>query len=696
MEPPADDTEAPCVEEMDSSAVNVTEEVDGTSPCTSAPSSPEQTEGVAAEKGWQVVAPSTLELHGDSHRFSYRQSVWEFSTAVDDVATVVELELLPSSGQGAPENHNAEEWLLTLTPKADEQINDLDGCESDRVVIPLPLVKLTAAHPPRSDPKAAALITQYIVDQALSLVGHSSPQPAATDPPPTKHAPLKRRVLLADHGVAPGRYLASLSVGRCQVGAGAAALKQIFVNDLSTRFGGTNSTLLGHKELLHIVEREAKQGQRWREWLNGSEANTISCDEVWPSKAGTLDKATVVSTLRAARVHSDCFIHSKSGIAAVNHRGVLLLQLPAKKDEIRVLHDRLLSTETHLKSTSGSKDSVITSALLCFDRISAKTFFFVHCVCLCLYQSSVSPLLMAVCVHSAGCLLNEMAACEHKWVVLEQEFARWSKQQQAKAIELADLPQLLSRDGPWRGYYEDCLSATRAQACRSSSQAAALALLLAAGMLAVEVFWSSSDEQPAMEQLLATAIACGAIITVLWMAAGLTGRVQDQSAHLYEIHKLAVEVIARELGAADNCNCDRAVVMNAKVDFELEYGLVKEFMTLNGAVDGYTILECRVTRSHAITTTTMVLSALAKELAELPPTPCTPAWLCVFAITCASACLSLAVDGQLWQSPAWMVVADFKELLAATRRVLVASCKQGTLAVVLVAVLVRAFQLYHT
>lgn len=685
---PDDGTEALCVEET----VNVAEEVDGTSPSTSAPSSPEQAEGLEAEKGWQVVAPSTLELHGDSHRFSYRQSGWDFSNAVDDVATVVELELFPSSGQGAPENHNAADWLLMLTPMGDDNSGGLDGCEKDRVAIPLPLIKPTAAQPQRSDANATALIKQYIVGQALTLVGHPLRQPAAADPPPTDFAPLKRRVILADHGVAPGRYLASLSVGRCQVGAGAAALKHICVTDLATKFGGANSMLLGHKELLHFVEREAKQGQRWREWLSGSEAKTISCDEVWPSSVSALNEATVVCTLRAARVHSDCFIQSKRGIAAVNHRGVLVLQLPVKTDEIRVLHDRLLSTETRLESALGSKNSAITSDLLYYGNVSAKSLFFVHCVYLCLYQCSVTPLLMAACVHSAGYLLNEMAACEHKWVVLEQEFARWSNQQQAKPIVLADLSRLLSRDGPWRGNYEDCLTATRAQACRSSSQAAALALLIAAGMLAAEAFCSS--EQPEIEQLLAIAVTSGAIITVLWMAAGLTGRVQDQSAHLYEIHKLAVEVIARELGAAETSNCDRTVVMNAKVDFELEYGLVKEFMALNGAVDGYTILECRVTRSRAFTFSTMVLSALAKEVAGLPATLCTPVWLCISASTWATASASLAVDGQLWLSPAWMGVADFKELLAASKRVLVASCKQGTLVVVLVAVLVRSLQLY--
>lgn len=269
----------------------------------------------------------------------------------------------------------------------------------------------------------------------------------------------------------------------------------------------------------------------------------------------------------------------------------------------------------------------------------------------------------------------------------------WSNQQHNNLMVLADLPRLLSRDGPWRGKYEDCLSATRAQAGRSSSQAAALALLVAAGWIAAEVFYFPPNEQLGAEQLLAAAIVSGALINVLWMAAGLTGRVQDQSAHLYEIHKLAVEVIARGLVTADSSGSDRAAVMNAKVDFELEYGLVKEFMALNGAVDGYTILECRITRSHAITTTTMMLSAFAKELAGHAVSLCAPGWLCISAITCTSAFASLAVDSR-WLSPAWTVV-NFKELMAATRRVIVASCRQGTLAVVLVAVLVRAVRLYQ-
>ena len=127
---------------------------------------------------------------------------------------------------------------------------------------------------------------------------------------------------------------------------------------------------------------------------------------------------------------------------------------------------------------------------------------------------------------------------------------------------------------------------------------------------------------------------------------------------------------------------------------------LQEFMALNGAVDGCTILECRVTRSHALTATTMLLPALAKQLnAEVLSLLCTTGWLCVCATTCVSAFAVLASDAQIWLSPSWMAITDVKELLAASRRVVVASCKQGggTLAVVMLAVLVRAaLQLRNT
>ena len=89
-----------------------------------------------------------------------------------------------------------------------------------------------------------------------------------------------------------------------------------------------------------------------------------------------------------------------------------------------------------------------------------------------------------------------------------------------------------------------------------------------------------------------------------------------------------------------------------------------------------------------------------KELdAEVLSLLCTTGWICVCATTCASAFAVLASDAQIWLSPSWMAITDVKELLAASRRVVVASCKQGggTLAVVMLAVLVRAaLQLRNT
>lgn len=138
-----------------------------------------------------------------------------------------------------------------------------------------------------------------------------------------------------------------------------------------------------------------------------------------------------------------------------------------------------------------------------------------------------------------------------------------------------------------------------------------------------------------------------AAAAVLWQAAALTTRQTDQSAHLYELHRLKVEVLTRELqpppaqgggGGGGKANASGnaaaapkqpqqqhqqrvAAAMAAKTSFELEYALVKEYMALNAATANgcFTLLpECRVTRSHALTAATVLLPALLRELASRP------------------------------------------------------------------------------
>ena len=711
------------------------------SPASSAPSSPEQPAKAETfeeedSKGFVVLGPSTLNLHQDSHRFSYRQSTFDFS--IDGIATVAELELRPNSGEHEPDDHNTADWELVLTLEDnDGDVNGGGGDESDRIVIPLPFAPV--APPPQPAQRSGVVndvIARRLVEQAFSLVGRRA-NTSAELPPAVKTNPLTRRVILADHGVEAGRYLASLSIGGLKVGT---EPKSICPTDQSARADDEPSN-----DLLRMLEEEALKGQRWAEWLSGGEVRKIACTEVWPA-APSLNEAEAVSVLRAARVHSDCFFDAGRGITVAEHGGILYLHLPVDAEQVCALRDRLVSTVTHARAAAATHPPQPWTAKLLSAKVSAKAVFFAACISLCWYQRSVAPLLLAACVQSAGFLLKEMSACERKWVDLEQQFAAWSQQhQQHAAMTSAQLQQLLSRDGPWRGNYEACLSTTRAQAGAAASQAAALALLLSAGWLAAELFFfTPSSPSSEAELVLAAAVAGGAVVAVLWMAAGLTARVQDQSTHLYEIHRLAVEVIARELAAADSS--DRTAIMSAKVEFEMEYGLVKvsemlslsffslflflhlrmrvdglprqaqdkrkesskrvgfaslqEFMALNGAVDGCTILECRVTRSHALTATTMLLPALVKELdAEVLSLLCTTGWICVCATTCASAFAVLASDAQIWLSPSWMAITDVKELLAASRRVVVASCKQGggTLAVVMLAVLVRAaLQLRNT
>lgn len=666
-----------------------TESAASRSPTSTVPSSPEQAApptmpATAADedepKGFVVVGPSSLSLHDDVH-FSYRESDWALDLKSTDIGTVAEIELRPSGGQHQPADHNAVDWALLLTPD-----DDGGGGDSGRIVIPLPLVAPVERSAPLADATHGA--KQFLVDQALSLAGRRIPkaEPPAEQP---RNSSLHRQLIWAEHGAAVGvRYLASLQVGGMQVGSGAAASKDLCLTDLSARTVDTDDALVGCGELLRVLETEASQGQHWAEWLGGSEHRSVACADVWPT--AVLNEATVATALRAARVHTNCFLDVGLGVSIVEEGGELYLQLPVAADGVAALRDRLVSTVRAAAAppARGGAMSKLSA------KISTKAAFFVVCICLGWYQSSAAPLLLAACVHSACYLLNDMATCERKWVKLEQQFAAWSQHQQHASLTSPELQQLLSRDGPWRGQYEECLSSTRAQAGRSSSQAAALALLLSAGWLVAELFYSPDTVPVEPELLLSAAVASGAVVAVLWMAAGLTARVQDQSGHLYEIHRLAVEVLARELAAESGCG--RAAVLNAKVEFEMEYGLVKEFMSLNGAIDGCTILECRVTRSHALTATTMLLPALAKELQpEAAVLLCTPVWLCICVVTCATAFSAMATDAQLWLSPTWVTVTNVQELLAASRRVVIASCKQGTLGVVMFAVILRAVQLHR-
>ena len=47
-------------------------------------------------------------------------------------------------------------------------------------------------------------------------------------------------------------------------------------------------------------------------------------------------------------------------------------------------------------------------------------------------------------------------------------------------------------------------------------------------------------------------------------------------------------------------------------EFSLEYGLIKEYMSVNQA--GFTLLECRITQSHAISMSTVLAPSLLRHV----------------------------------------------------------------------------------
>merc|ERR1712098_1020016 len=76
---------------------------------------------------------------------------------------------------------------------------------------------------------------------------------------------------------------------------------------------------------------------------------------------------------------------------------------------------------------------------------------------------------------------------------------------------------------------------------------------------------------------------------------------------------IAVEILTRGLQCAPE---DRSHVHQAQTEFNLEYGLIKEFMSVNQA--GFNVLETRITRSHALTVTTVLLPSLLKHFCTRP------------------------------------------------------------------------------
>eukprot|EP01051_Picozoa_sp_SAG22_P015182 SAG22_NODE_1950_length_3271_cov_3.362547_2_plen_739_part_00 len=729
----------------------------------SAPSSPElqahtnhnEKEDDDAAKGFVLVAgPPPLNLHSsDAAGFSFRSTAWSLALGADANAVAEVKLLVPAGGHGLAAKAAGGSWAL--------------------------------------------LVSGPGPDEARTIL--LAPRPATAD---GDDSLLSRPVIFADHGLraGAGEVTVCLQIGGCQVGTGPEARKTARFADLSAAAAPAKAGLQA------LLEAEAGRSQHWAEWAAGSAHRRVPCAAVWP--AGVPSRATIEAALLLGRVHPDCFVGPSdcghvaclpgpalvsSASSDIDATGSWLasglldlvgggggggggdgmqLQLPAETAKVVALRDRLLES-AELESAAGqalpprTSASRAAAAAVAAALLAPKAVLLVLCAGLAAVQQSAAPLLLAACLHCAARLLGDMAACEQKWLALETAFAAWQQQQQqrtgggAGGLRVPDLPRLLSPDGPWRGNYEEACRFTAAQSGRSSTQAAALALLLGAGWFAAELHYDDSppggDPAAALaaaavgpDVLLCAGLVAAVVALVLWQAAALTTRQTDQSANLYTLHLLKVEVLARALqpvghgppqplpqprrsrggdtddtddvAAAAAAAAAEAVVaaaqtqrqteqhqhqqrvaaaMAAKAAFEMEYALVKEYMALNAATANgcFTLLpECRVTRPHALTAATVALPAVLRQLTGRPGAAVllgSSVWLC-FALALAAAVFAVlsAAAPELWPSRGWLACTA-RETAAASRRIVATSCRQGTLVVVAAAVVVRAVQLHR-
>jgi len=275
--------------------------------------------------------------------------------------------------------------------------------------------------------------------------------------------------------------------------------------------------------------------------------------------------------------------------------------------------------------------------------LEAEVFFSALCCVLSVVYGSMGPLALAGCIHCAALLLSKMTACEERWNHLEASFVQW-RQQETANDSLTKLQKLLSRDGPWRGNYEDAVHYTRLHAGQPKTQAAALALALCSLWWSAELLYGGTVQE---DVLLCAATTWTAALVVLWKAATLTSKMQDQSVHLYELHRMAVEIVAGVLHSSDSGLVEQ--VQRAHSEFQLEYNLIREFMTVQKWNAGFTLLECRISRGHAMTLTTAVVPSIVKSVCVRPEVSALASfqqlgWIAIATVTFASALCTLCAS----------------------------------------------------
>jgi len=353
----------------------------------------------------------------------------------------------------------------------------------------------------------------------------------------------------------------------------------------------------------------------WRSpgaWLLGR-SSTVECEALWPESGWSHHASAVEAALQSWRLHSDNFVNPTNGIAiAADQDGGLTLVLPrdaAALGELKErLKERLLLDPAHTTTTHAKPaDAGDSAALMMIDAVlEPGTLFAGLCLTLAVTQRSVAPLALAASTQCAAGLLGVLVDCDKRWGETQQRFAAWQEAVKGRAVSLDELPHLFSRDGPWRGNYEDACFFTKARAARASTHARALAVALCSVWHAYLGYAHKGATEPAM--VLCAGITWMSAACLLFHAAVLTERMQNQSLNLYELHRVAVQSLTGELQATG----DNVTLQRVQSQFELEYGLITEYMRLNAA--GFTLLETKVTWSMAVTMTTVLLPSMARHL----------------------------------------------------------------------------------
>jgi len=296
-------------------------------------------------------------------------------------------------------------------------------------------------------------------------------------------------------------------------------------------------------------------------------------------------------------------------------------------------------------------------------------------------------LALLVCVQCAGQVLSAMADCEERWGALEASFDNWRKERGQREDDvdgtgLDELPRLLSVDGPWRGNFEDASRFSRQRSALASSQAATLAVALCAGCFGLEV--CSTSRAPPSDAMLGCTVAWGCALAVVWAAAALTDRMHYQDAHLYELYKLAVERLTPHHRRGGKC---AEMARAAQAAFCLEYGLVKEFVSLSQLRSGFALLGCRITRTHALSITGVLSSTLVNRWSACSTISGGLSTLLML----AAAAVTLATDARLTTSRS-MHLSMLVDSGYALQRLTRACCTQKTLVAVVAVLVARALQ----